>query len=131
MAASESDVESHVADDAVSRTWQESNSISPVAVLTRNSFGFPLGGSRLPCEQRSRYGCVSFFFWGVFVFIPISYESPTGAAPLSLSDLWVADVKPLSPCPLSQLLRVTLLRMKCLLTCKTIQYAIHFKKNKA
>ena len=57
-----------------------------------------------------------FFFGGLFVFIPISYESPTGAAPLSLSDLWVADVKPLSPCPLSQLLRVTLLRIKCLLT---------------
>ena len=57
-----------------------------------------------------------FFFGGLFVFIPISYESPTGAAPLSLSDLWVADVKPLSPCPLSQLLRVTLLRIKYLLT---------------
>lgn len=56
------------------------------------------------------------FFGGLFVFIPISYESPTGAAPLSLSDLWVADVKPLSPCPLSQLLRVTLLRIKYLLT---------------
>ena len=57
-----------------------------------------------------------FFFGGLFVFIPISYESPTGAAPLSLSGLWVADVKPLSPCPLSQLLRVTLLRIKYLLT---------------
>jgi hypothetical protein len=57
-----------------------------------------------------------FFFGGLFVFIPISYESPTGAAPLSLSDPWVADVKPLSPCPLSQLLRVTLLRIKYLLT---------------
>ena len=56
------------------------------------------------------------FFLGLFVFIPISYESPTGATPLSLSDLWVADVKPLSPCPLSQLLRVTLLRIKYLLT---------------
>ena len=62
------------------------------------------------CEQ------TTFFFGGLFVFIPISYESPTGAAPLSLSDLWVADVKPLSPCPLSQLLRVTLLRIKYLLT---------------
>ena len=59
---------------------------------------------------------VIFFFGGLFVFIPISYESPTGAAPLSLSGLWVADVKPLSPCPLSQLLRVTLLRIKYLLT---------------
>ena len=57
-----------------------------------------------------------FFLGGLFVFIPISYELPTGAAPLSLSDLWVADVKPLSPCPLSQLLRVTLLRIKYLLT---------------
>ena len=55
MAASESDVESHVADDAVSRSWQESNSISPVAVLTRNLFKWlPAGGTRLPC------GCVSF-----------------------------------------------------------------------
>ena len=60
MAASESDVESHEADVTVSRSWQESNSISPVAVLTRNSFGFPLGGTRLPYEQRSMYGCVSF-----------------------------------------------------------------------
>ena len=65
---------------------------------------------------RAKATSLNFFFWGVFVFIPISYESPTGAAPLSLSDLWVADVKPLSPCPLSQLLRVTLLRIKYLLT---------------
>ena len=60
MAASESDVESHEADVTVSRSWQESNSISPVAVLTRNLFGFPLGGRRLPYEQRSMCGCVPF-----------------------------------------------------------------------
>ena len=58
----------------------------------------------------------SFFLGGCLFLFQFPMSSPQVLPPLSLSGLWVADAKPLSPCPLSQLLRVTLLRIKYLLT---------------